>query len=127
MKRLLVLSFSFLALDTITPNELIYSIQLLSKYRETEEVNIQIRNVQIRQARSFKYLGSSITCITENPKSTTDIKQRVAQAKAAFNKKKMLLCSNNINLEVRKQLVKSLVWSIALYPIWFRRVDNMQE
>lgn len=124
MKRLLVLSFSFLALDTITPNELIYSIQLLSKYRETEEVNIQIRNVQIRQARSFKYLGSSIT---ENPKSTTDIKQRVAQAKAAFNKKKMLLCSNNINLEVRKQLVKSLVWSIALYPIWFRRVDNMQE
>uniref|UniRef100_A0A8D8SEB1 Endonuclease-reverse transcriptase n=1 Tax=Cacopsylla melanoneura TaxID=428564 RepID=A0A8D8SEB1_9HEMI len=66
----------------------------------------------IKQTKNFKYLGS---CITENGKSTADIIQRIAQAKAAFHKKSKLFCSNNIDVELRKRLVKSLVWSVALY------------
>uniref|UniRef100_A0A8D9ENE8 Endonuclease-reverse transcriptase n=2 Tax=Cacopsylla melanoneura TaxID=428564 RepID=A0A8D9ENE8_9HEMI len=48
-------------------------------------------------------------------KSTSDIEQRIVQAKTSFNKKKTVFCSNNIDIEVRKRLVKSLVWSVALY------------
>ncbi|KAI5724481.1 hypothetical protein M8J77_003182 [Diaphorina citri] len=77
-----------------------------------EIVNIKVGDAQIKQSKSFKYLGSTIS---ENAKSTTDIKQRIAQAKSAFNKKKTLFCSKNINTDLRKQLIKTLVWSIALY------------
>jgi hypothetical protein len=44
-----------------------------------------------------------------------DIKQRIAQAKRAFNKKRTLLTPKNIDIKLRKQLIKSLVWSVALY------------
>ncbi|KAI5747141.1 hypothetical protein M8J77_011488 [Diaphorina citri] len=80
--------------------------------KETEAVNILVNRQPIKQTKTFKYLGSTIT---ENAKSTTDVKQRIAQAKVAFLKKKTLLCSNNININIRKQLIKTLVWSVALY------------
>jgi len=32
-----------------------------------------------------------------------------------FNDKKQLLCSNNISLEMKKKLIKSCIWSVALY------------
>uniref|UniRef100_A0A8D8RFD8 Craniofacial development protein 2 n=1 Tax=Cacopsylla melanoneura TaxID=428564 RepID=A0A8D8RFD8_9HEMI len=86
--------------------------EILMCSKETEELNIQIKNITVKQTKSFKYLGS---CITEDGKSTNDIVQRIAQAKAAFHKKKTLFCSNNMNIELRKQLIKSLVWSVALY------------
>uniref|UniRef100_A0A8D8VM69 Reverse transcriptase domain-containing protein n=1 Tax=Cacopsylla melanoneura TaxID=428564 RepID=A0A8D8VM69_9HEMI len=66
----------------------------------------------VKQTKTFKYLGS---CITEDGKTTSDVRQRIGQAKAAFHKKKTLFCSNNMNIELRKQLIKSLVWSVALY------------
>jgi hypothetical protein len=38
----------------------------------------------------------------------------IAMAKAAFNKKRALFTSK-IDLELRKELVKCYIWSIALY------------
>jgi len=37
-----------------------------------------------------------------------------------FNNKKQLLGSNNLNLEMKKELTKSCIWSVALYgsEIW---------
>ena len=32
-----------------------------------------------------------------------------------FNNKKQLLCSNNLSLEMIKTLIKSWIWSVALY------------
>ena len=32
-----------------------------------------------------------------------------------FNNKRQLLCSNNLSLEIKKELIKSCVWSVALY------------
>lgn len=88
--------------------------EILVCSRESEIVNIEVNNIKIKQSKAFKYLGS---CISEDGKSTNDIKQRLAQAKRAFTNKKGLLCSNNINLNLRKQLIKTLVWSVAL-GIW---------
>jgi hypothetical protein len=32
-----------------------------------------------------------------------------------FNKKKQLLCSNNLSLEIKKKLTKNCIWNVALY------------
>lgn len=44
-----------------------------------------------------------------------DIKSRIPQAKQAFYKKKHLFTANTVSLNTRKTLLKSFVWSIALY------------
>uniref|UniRef100_A0A8D8SS06 Reverse transcriptase n=1 Tax=Cacopsylla melanoneura TaxID=428564 RepID=A0A8D8SS06_9HEMI len=91
--------------------------EILMCSKETEEVNIHIKDIPIKQTKTFKYLGS---CITEDGKSTSDVRQRIGQAKAAFHKKKTLFCSNNMNIELRKQLIKSLVWKVR----WTERISN---
>jgi hypothetical protein len=37
-------------------------------------------------------------------------------AKVMFNYKKQLLCSNNLRLDVKKKLVESCIWSVAVNP-----------
>jgi hypothetical protein len=72
---------------------------------------------------SFKYLGS---ILTNDGRSTFEIKCRIAMAKATFNKK-MTLFTSTMDLELRKNLVKCYVWSIALYgaETWtLRAVDQ---
>jgi len=59
----------------------------------------------------FKYLGSMLT---NDGRCTCEIKSRIPMAKAAFNKKRALLTST-LGLKLRKKLVKSYIWSIALY------------
>jgi hypothetical protein len=53
------------------------------------------------------------TLITNDAKCTREIKPRIAIAKAAFNKK--TLFTSNLDLNLRKKLVKCYSWSIALY------------
>ncbi|KAL1448654.1 hypothetical protein WDU94_014026 [Cyamophila willieti] len=86
--------------------------EILVCSKEREEVNIIINNEKIKQIDTFKYLGSNIT---RDARSSNDIKQRISLAKIAFNKKKSILCSNNIDIKIKKQLIKTLVWSVALY------------
>jgi hypothetical protein len=52
--------------------------------------------------------------ITSDARCTRESKSRMAMAKAAFNKKKNLFTSN-LDLNLRKKLVKCYIWSIALY------------
>ena len=58
----------------------------------------------------FKYLGS---ILTNDGRSTCDIKSRIVMAKAAFHKKKALFTSKSKSY-LRNQLVKCYIWSIAL-------------
>jgi hypothetical protein len=60
---------------------------------------------------SFKYLGS---ILRNDVRCTYEIKCRIAMAKAAFNKKRALFTST-LDLELRKNVVKCYIWSIALY------------
>ena len=41
--------------------------------------------------------------------------QRKKEAKFMFNNKKQLQCSNNFSLEMKRKLIKSCIWSVALY------------
>jgi len=64
-----------------------------------------------------------------------DIKYRIALAKQAFYKKKHLFIGNTVSLKTIKALIKSFVWSIALYgaETWKilkaerRRIEAMEK
>ena len=87
-----------------------------------ERINIRMNNEQIEQVNSFKYLGS---IVTDDIRSTKEIKTRIAIAKEAFNKKKNLL-NGPLNKELRKRLAKCYIWSVALYGVetWTLRKED---
>jgi len=66
---------------------------------------------QLENVECFKYLGSMLT---NDGRCTCEIKSRIAMAKAVFKKKKILFTSK-LNLNLRKKLVKCYIWSMALY------------
>jgi hypothetical protein len=65
----------------------------------------------VEQVKQFKYLGS---VIAEDGNYLNDVKIRMAMAKEAFCKRKELL-SRNMSRAIRKRMVKSFVWPVALY------------
>ena len=58
-----------------------------------------------------KYLGSMIT---KDAKYSWEIKSRIAEAKAAFDKKKSFF-TGKLDLNLRNKLVKCCFWSVVLY------------
>jgi hypothetical protein len=60
----------------------------------------------------YKYLESTIT---EDGRSIREIISRINQAKCAFQSKKNMFISRNIDIKMRKNLLKAYVWSVALY------------
>jgi len=91
--------------------------------RQPFPVKIMIDQKQLENLEYFKYLGS---ILTNDGKCACDIICRIAMAKAAFNKKRALFTST-LHFELRKNLVKCYVWSIALYGVesWtLRAVDQ---
>jgi hypothetical protein len=65
---------------------------------------------------------------TNDGRCTCEIKSRIAMAKAAFNKKRVLF-NCKIDLELRKRLVKCYICSIALYgaETWTLRAVDQQH
>jgi hypothetical protein len=59
----------------------------------------------------FRYLDSTLT---NNGKCTCEIKSRIAMAKAAFTKTRVLFTSK-MNFDLMKKPVKRYTWVIALY------------
>jgi hypothetical protein len=47
-------------------------------------------------------------------KNKEDIIKRIKEAKVMFNNKKLLLCSNNLSLEIKKIYI-NCIWSVAFY------------
>ena len=79
----------------------------------------------LENVECFKYLGSMLT---NDGRCTGEIKCRIAMAKAAFNKKTTLY-TGTLDLNLRKNLVKCYIWSIALCgaETWtVRAVDKKQ-
>jgi len=60
-----------------------------------------------------KYLGSTIS---DDGYCDKEIKSRIAMAKIVFQDRKKLFVGK-MNLELRKRIVKCLVWSVATYAV----------
>jgi DNA-binding protein YbaB len=88
-------------------------------------VNITIDGQRVEQVKYFKYLGS---IITEDGRSLTDIKTRIALAKDAFNKRKELL-TRELSKTLKKRMVKVLIWPVVLYgcETWTLRSDEIDK
>jgi hypothetical protein len=88
-------------------------------------VNILIDGQQVEQVKEFKYLGA---LITEDGKCEKEVRVRIGMAKTAFNDRKELL-RRNISKTVKKKIVKTLVWSVALYgcETWTLKADEIRR
>ena len=66
--------------------------------------------------------------ITEDGRCDTEIRSRIALAKAAFNRRNKLL-ANNMSQSVKKKIVKAAVWSVFLYgsETWTVKSDMIQR
>jgi hypothetical protein len=67
-----------------------------------------------KQPENVAYSNYLVSSITNYIRCTSEFKSRIAMAKAAFNKKKIIF-SNKLGLNLRKKLVKFKIWNIALY------------
>ena len=65
--------------------------QLMRISRQPSPVTITIHQKELEKVKCFKYLGSMLT---DDGRCTCEIKSTIAMAKAAFNKKKILLPAN---------------------------------
>ena len=88
-------------------------------------INIFVDGQKLEQVNKFKYLGA---WITEDGRSETEIKTRLAMAKDAFCKKKELL-TRGMSKEVKKKIVKTVIWSVALYcaETWSLRKEDVRK
>lgn len=86
------------------------------------EINIFIEGQRVEQVSKFKYLGSLITA---DGKCEEEIKSRIGIAKDAFSKRKELL-TQKMSRSVKKKIVKTIVWSVALYgaETWTLRKED---
>jgi hypothetical protein len=72
--------------------------------------DVRLKGERLEKVESFIYLRSTIIW---DGRSTSDIKRRRAQAKAAFMVKRSLLCSKSIRLETVRENI--FIWAVALY------------
>ena len=79
--------------------------------KDPENITIKMDAEALKQVTKFKYLRSIFTEAGKNKEDTI----RVKKAKVMFNNIKQLLSSINLSLEIKKKLIKSCIWSVALY------------
>ena len=80
--------------------------------REEVKTNVKIGKQKLVEVDEFCNLGSRIT---SDGRSKKEIISRIAQAKRAFHQKRDLLTAGNLNMEVRKQFIRTYIWSMLLY------------
>src|SRR5579862_6053758 len=103
-------------MDTLATTAKKYDMKINIKKTKTilvSKSNIVINGQLVEQVNKFQYLGSMMT---EDGRCTTEVKRRIAMAKDAFSKRKELL-SRNMSRAVRKKIIKTVVWSVALYGL----------
>jgi len=71
------------------------------------KVKTYIDGQLLEQVQQFRYLGS---LITEDGYCDKEIRRRIRLAKVKFMERKKILTSK-MNLDLRKRIVKCLVWS----------------
>ena len=74
----------------------------------------------------LRYLGS---LISEDDRCLDDVKTRIGMAKDAFKNKRKELLTRSISVDLRKRLVKTLVWPIVLYgcKTWTMRKEEINR
>jgi hypothetical protein len=100
-------------------------VMRVSKEEEEVEVKITIGGEEIEQVKSFCYLGSMIT---PDARCHSDIKRRIVLGKDAFMKRGELM-RGELSKNLKKRLVKALIWSVVLYgsETWTMRKKDVKR
>ena len=85
---------------------------VVSKKPNAPTCNISCKGVEIKQVKTFKYLGYTIT---QDARSDSEVKKRIAMAKDTFCKMKSIFTNRNINSFTKIDTLKTYIWSILLY------------
>ena len=91
--------------------------------RKPKKIDKRIKDESVEQVDSFKYLGCNNT---SNMNCCQEVKQRMAMAKEAFNRKRRIFCGP-LEKELRKRLVKCFVWSVVLYGAETRTLRRNEQ
>jgi hypothetical protein len=88
-------------------------------------VNIINEGERLEQVQQFRYLGA---LITSDGRCEMEIKTRIGMAKAAFNNRKELL-SRRMNKNLKKRIIKTVIWSVALYAseTWTLKKEEIRK
>ena len=97
---------------------------LVTKKREVPECKITVDGKEIKQVKSFKYLGSTIT---EDGKCKSDITKRINIARSNFSLLKAILTNTKISKKTRINLIRTYVWSSLLYGAESWTIDKEME
>ena len=79
--------------------------------KANNKLKIYVDGQQVEQVSQFRYLGS---LISEDGYCTTEIRSRIEMVKKVFMEKKQLF-TGKMNVELKKRIMKCMVWSVALY------------
>ena len=90
---------------------------VVSKKKNNPECKLFSKGEQIRQVQKFKYLGYTLT---SDGKCRTEIKKRIAIAKASFQKMSTILKNRNISFKIEGFENICVVYTF----IWMRNLDN---
>ena len=87
---------------------------IVSRKKNPPICNIKLKEITLSQVHSFKYLG---TLISSDGKGKAEIKNRIGQAKSAFQKMRNILSNKSLSLylDVRKHVLKYYIEPILLY------------
>ena len=121
------------ALCDVSEHPCFYSVRLLAS-RQTPKLEDQSwstvhdclnkeNNRILKEVDHFKYLGR---VLTRDGYCRREIKMRIVIAKEAFNRK-MSLLTCNLNIELKKKLVRCYIWSIALYGSDTRTLRKLER
>ena len=90
-----------------------------------ERVNITVEGQSVEQVSKFRYLGS---LISEDGRCLDNVKTRIGMANDVCNKRKVLL-TRSIRVDLRKRLVKTLVWPVVLHgcETWTMRKEEINR
>ena len=93
--------------------------------RKPKKIDIRIKGESVEQVDSYKYLGCNIS---SNMNCCQEVKQRIAMAKEAFNRKRSIFF-RPLEKELWKRLVKCFVWSVVLYgaETWTLRRNEQKQ
>ena len=78
--------------------------------RRNNKLKIYVDGQQVEQVSQFRYVGS---LISEDGYCTKEIRSRIETVKKVFMEKELF--TGKMNVELKKRIMKCLVWSVALY------------
>ncbi|GFS05603.1 retrovirus-related Pol polyprotein LINE-1 [Elysia marginata] len=99
---------------------------IITRKTSIPKCEIKIEENTIKQANSFKYLG---TQITSDGRNHQEIKSRIAQAKASFQQMKSVLTNIKISIHVvvRKRLQETFIETVLLYGCEAWTIDERMK